>query len=397
MHLYSLDVNVSQTDTAEQRLAVPRTDTPRQRLAFLDALRGLAASITVLYHLAYVGGVRIPPGFSGFVNFGATGVMLFFVVSCFSLFYTMPGRLKQSRPLLSFYIHRFFRIAPLFYLWIIIQCVLSAKVYGVEKWSAGLWQNVFFVFNLFPGKQTGIVMASWTIGVEMLFYAVFPLIYFKTKNVIDAIALTVGTMLVYLLTLFLLPRLRIGAAAAASYEAWFFLKDIPIFAFGTICFFIVRDRLVARGGDRDRAMGLFLLLIATYLMVARGAGWVGDGVFGGHPYVWPAISYSLLLIGLSLNPLKLLVNRVTQFLGAVSYSLYLAHAPMILILRPVYARIMSAVTSPLVGYIACAAFTFAVVLPLAYLTYRFVELPGIQLGKAFYARVVRRKAVQVQL
>ena len=388
------DVNVTQTDTTEQLLAVPRPDAAMQRLGFLDALRGLAAAITVFYHLAFVGGVHVPTGLIGFVKFGGSGVMLFFVVSCFSLFYTMPGRLRQARPIFSFYTHRFFRIAPLFYLWIIIQCVLKRELYGVQGWPSGLLENFFFVFNLVPGRQTGIVMASWTIGVEMLFYVIFPLIYFKTKSLIHALALTVGTMLIYLAFVFVLPHLRIGGAGAvASYADWIFLKDLPIFAFGAVCFFVVRDRLVSRGEDRDRAMGLFLILFAMYLTVAHGAKWIGNGIFGGHPYVWPAICYSLLLVGLSLNPLILLVNRFTRFLGAISYSLYLAHAPIILMLRPVYARIMPAVTSVPLAFVACALVTFAAALPLSYLTYRFVELPGIKLGKAFYGRVERRKVI----
>jgi peptidoglycan/LPS O-acetylase OafA/YrhL len=371
---------------------VVRADKATPRLAFLDALRGLAATITVLYHVAYVGGVHVSPGLSRFVKFGGSGVMLFFVVSCYSLFFTMPGRLKQARPVFSFYTHRFFRIAPLFYVWIMIQCVLRRELYGLDTSPAAIFENVFLVFNLIPGRQTGIVMASWTIGVEILFYAIFPLIYFKTKNLINAMSLTVGTMLIYLVMLFLLPRLPISQATAASYESWLFVKDLPVFAFGAICFFIVRDRLVAHGEGRDRAMGLLLVLIATYLTLAYGAHWIGADIFGGHPYIWPAICYSFLLVGLSLNPLKLLVNRFTRFLGTVSYSLYLAHAPIILILRPVYVRVMGTFAAPL-DYVVCALITFAAALPLAYLTYRLVELPGIRLGKAFYARIVREKAI----
>jgi peptidoglycan/LPS O-acetylase OafA/YrhL len=62
-------------------------------------------------------------------------------------------------------------------------------------------------------------------------------------------------------------------------------------------------------------------------------------------------------------------------------------------LRPVYARIMPAVTSVPLAFVACALVTFAAALPLSYLTYRFVELPGIKLGKAFYGRVERRKVI----
>lgn len=346
----------------------------------------------MLFHLTFVGGVNPPSGLMTAVRFGGSGVMLFFVVSCFSLFFTMPGRLRQSWPVFSFYIHRLFRIAPLFYLWIVIESLLYHQLQAARPGPGEIVENVFFAFNLFPDRQTGIVMASWTIGVEMLFYAIFPLIYFKTKSLVHAVSLTVGTMLVYEVFLAFLPRLPVSGAAAASYGSWFFLKDLPIFAFGAICFFCLRDRLVARASERERALGTLLILIALYVILARNLQWVGDGIFGGHPYVWPAIAYSLLLVGLSLNPLKFLVNRVTQFLGEVSYSLYLAHAPVIVMLMPVYGRIRTAAAGvPLLGYIFCVGLTFAVVLPLSYLTYRFIELPGIKLGKRFYAYFERRK------
>jgi peptidoglycan/LPS O-acetylase OafA/YrhL len=79
-------------------------------------------------------------------------------------------------------------------------------------------------------------------------------------------------------------------------------------------------------------------------------------------------------------------------LGAISYSLYLAHAPIIVMLMPVYVRIRTAsAAAPFLGYVICVGVTFAVALPLSYLTYRFIELPGIKLGKKFYAYFEKRK------
>lgn len=142
----SLNSPVTQDNTSNP--GRPTSIRRGERLHFLDALRGIAATYVVLFHLVYVGGVAAPSWLSGFVAQGGTGVMLFFVVSCFSLFFTMPARLKEARPIVSFFTHRFFRIAPLFYAWLVVTCILMTQVYHLPVTPAAVLQSIFFVFNL---------------------------------------------------------------------------------------------------------------------------------------------------------------------------------------------------------------------------------------------------------
>ncbi|WP_137191122.1 acyltransferase family protein [Stenotrophomonas rhizophila] len=357
------------------------------RLHFLDALRGIAAAYVVFFHLVYVGGVPAPAWLSGLVAEGRSGVMLFFVVSCFSLFFTMPARLREARPIVSFFTHRFFRIAPLFYAWLAITCVLMVYVYHLPVTTAAVFQSIFFVFNLVPGNQSGIVMASWTIGVEMLFYAIFPLIYFRTRTLVQSASLVLLTLLAYFAMSFVLPLLPLDPETAGSIHQWLFIKDLPVFALGAVCYFLLADRLANEPTAQDRSVGWLLILVAACIFVARSNGWVDDGIFGGHPYMWPAIWYAALVVGLALNPIRLLVNGLTRFLGTISYSLYLAHGPVINTLRPWYARLALHETwSTTATYLIAAAGTMLVSIAIAYVTYRLIEVPFIRLGKVFYAR-----------
>ncbi|TPD62104.1 acyltransferase [Stenotrophomonas maltophilia] len=358
-----------------------------ERLHFLDALRGIAATYVVLFHLVYVGGVAAPSWLSGFLAQGGTGVMLFFVVSCFSLFFTMPARLKEARPIVSFFTHRFFRIAPLFYAWLVVTCILMTQVYHLPVTPAAVLQSIFFVFNLVPGNQSGLVMASWTIGVEMLFYAIFPIIYFRTRNLVEAWSLLLATLLAYFAMIFILPHLPLSPETAASIEQWLFIKDLPIFAFGAVCYYMLRERLVNEPDEQERSLGILLLLAAACIFVARSNSWVDDRIFAGHPYMWPAVWYSLLIIGLALNPIRLLVNRLTRFLGTISYSLYLAHGPVINTLRPWYDRLNQHHDWPATQtYMIAAIGTLLVSIAIAYATYRLIEVPFIRYGKVFYSR-----------
>lgn len=357
------------------------------RLHFLDALRGLAAAYVVLFHLVHVGGVPAPAWLSGFVEQGSTGVMLFFVVSCFSLFFTMPARLKEARPMASFYTHRFFRIAPLFYVWLVITCLLMTYVHDLPVTTATVLQSIFFVFNLVPGQQSGIVMASWTIGVEMLFYAIFPLIYFRTRSLVEAWSLVLGTLLAYFAMLFVLEVLPLPQETAASHHQWLFIKDMPVFAMGAVCYYLLVQRLGNHPTPDQRSVGLLLLLVAACIFVARSNEWIDDGIFANHPYIWPALWYSALIVGLALNPVRALVNRATRFLGTISYSLYLAHGPVINLLRPCYDRLAAHTDWPRsLTYLVVAGLTMAISILVAYATYRLVEIPGIRLGRALQSR-----------
>ena len=89
----------------------------KRRLEFLDALRGLAAAYVVVYHTILIPqpSLALPRWATTLAMGGYTGVTLFFMVSAFSLYFTMPLRLRESHPTRAFYLHRFFRIAPLFY------------------------------------------------------------------------------------------------------------------------------------------------------------------------------------------------------------------------------------------------------------------------------------------
>ena len=93
-----------------------------------------------------------------------------------------------------------------------------------------------------------------------------------------------------------------------------------------------------------------------------------------------ALPWTLLVLGLAINPVKLIVNAVTRFYGRISYSVYLNHPIVILLLKPIYVRIYQYVPGHLLALLTSFAVTFAVLTPWSYLTYRLIEKPGIRFG-----------------
>lgn len=151
------------------------TTEPYVRLDFLDALRFFAIIYVVISHLVLIPqpNLLIPEWIAPFlINGGDAGVSLFFVLSAFSLSYSMDRRSGESALIRNFYIRRFFRIAPLFYCLMVLYWIRDAVVFNVLHPASEVLINASLLFNLVPSCITGFVWASWTIGVIALLYLI---------------------------------------------------------------------------------------------------------------------------------------------------------------------------------------------------------------------------------
>ena len=153
--------------------------------------------LVCFYHMSQIPQPNLaPPGWlAPLVYSGGSGVMLFFVVSAFTLCLSMDSRSKDEQtPIKNYFTRRFFRIAPLFYVWMGIYYIRDIIVFNSYTSPWTILQSLSFTLNLFPGKEAGYVWASWTIGVEMLFYLIFPLIFLLSKNIFSATSILIITL-----------------------------------------------------------------------------------------------------------------------------------------------------------------------------------------------------------
>jgi peptidoglycan/LPS O-acetylase OafA/YrhL len=284
---------------------------------------------------------------------------------------------------MRFYLRRIFRIVPLFYAWLAMSWARDWLVYGVRH---PLWEvllNASFAFNFIPGKNEGFVWAGWTLGVEMLFYLLFPLIFRFVGTLVKSLlffALSVGLAYAYS---GLASRLPIADTVRESFLRTSLLVQMPVFALGIVAFFVY-ERFI-RGRSRSRAWAFLLV----------GAALLGyDSLISGRvPAVFWSMSgqgmlYSILLTGLTIAPLGIFVNPVTRFYGRISYSVYLNHPTFVLLLIPAYRVIYSLHIGVTAQYGACLLLTLLVLTAVAYATYHLIERPGMRLGN----RLIRRLA-----
>lgn len=365
------------------------------RLDFLDALRGLAALYVVIYHMVLIPepDLVLPRWAHLVAHNGGMGVTLFFVVSAFSLFYTMPLRQREPRPWVSFFLHRFFRIAPLFYLWIALTLVRDKLMFNLDHGPFEIATSATFLFNLVPQRQEGFVWASWTIGIEMLFYAAFPLFYCFAKNRWKALTLALWLLIAWTAIQGLLAYFPVEDKTKQMFTQWSFLRHLPVFACGAIAYHLFMPSTWV--AEKPHELGLALATSAVALFMALVNGWLPP-LFGDQ-YYWQAVIFTLLLLGLGWSPVKLVVNRVTSYMGRISYSMYLNHPTVVLLLSPVYVWIYRQQLGLTVSFLACLAVTLVVVIVMSELTYRFVEEPGIRLGKRINKALRQRSSVAVTI
>ncbi|MFY9479600.1 MAG: acyltransferase [Aquabacterium sp.] len=294
------------------------------------------------------------------IDFGRFGVVLFFLLSGF----VIPYSLKPGTTIKQFAIRRFFRLYPIF--WIAVASASTANVVflGKKYEASQLIANLTMAPQLLG--QNPISNVYWTLLIELAFYVACAILFAwgtlgKTRVLITASAITAGLtffpILINELTGSKVPVqfnshhlsfLFAGAAIRTEYESKSWRLSIPYLLILTMTVPTVAGLLPAAKTPFSTfgTWGLFVAYAAAafvFLLALRHQ-------FGS--------------------------NRFFEVLGNSSYSLYLLHWPVFIVVFSFFEN--SASTIPFeVG--ACLAAAFFV----SWLAYKYIELPSIELGKKF--------------
>lgn len=293
----------------------------KSRLEFLDAGRGVAILGVIAVHTVQ----NFPTG-SKWLDFvigtGQFGVQLFFMISAFTMMHTMAGRVGKERHLVvNFWMRRFFRIAIPFWAGIVIyQCFRFAHVEYFVSTSSDLFSIVtsfLLIQGFWPGSFSSIVPGGGSIATEVIFYMIFPLIFWMNSNVIkisifgllliilDRVAIRPAYMEVFSLFDFPIPDID------RNFFYYYIFNQIPVFLFGIFIYIFSHEKKIGYLSKLEIICLMFFLI--------------------GFIIASSKLAVISIVGGLILFVLKK-INNLSNWLisiGRHSYSLYLFHFAVI--------------------------------------------------------------------
>ncbi|RYZ25751.1 MAG: acyltransferase, partial [Chitinophagaceae bacterium] len=346
----------------------------RVRLDYIDALRGLAALLVLVCHSLQVdGSLHLPHSLAQSFEAGKYGVQLFFVISALTIFYSLY---KSDANSTKFFIRRFFRIAPLYFIAVIVYSLL----FGVK--SEGILLNLSFLHGFSPRYINSVVPGGWSIGVEMVFYCMIPFLFQRLTTLKRALYFFLATLVFSFVSMYVFRKFVSSSSDLESFVYFWLPNQLPVFGLGFIVYYLSFEKILPTIKTLFYPL-VFICLLVMLSVITKLT------VLGEH--VVFAIVASTIIFLLSRQALPGLINKVTLYLGKVSYSLYLSqYAAIAILTRTGCFSLLPGRdgTWAIANLFLNLVFLFFVTLLLSTLLYRIVEQPFQMLGKRIIQRYV---------
>jgi peptidoglycan/LPS O-acetylase OafA/YrhL len=342
-----------------------------QRIDYLDGLRGIAAALVLIGHVAETICASVPaPALDralDFVALGRIGVVAFFCISGF----VIPFSFRQPSALRNFAVSRFFRLYPAYWLSLGMFLALSGLLgqgFAPPQIAANLTMAQAAL------GQADVIGVYWTLFYELVFY------------LLCMIAFALGWLAsarMVLWTAFALCLVAFAAAILHFIEAPVrpplgLPAYLAIMVFGTVCRFAV----LAEDPLARRWLGAVLAMVLVMVAAVALLGYAGGASLPSRPLAdFLGVYLGLALFLAAFRAKSMLARPAMIWLGGISYSLYLMHVACVLVGASLAAQFESGPAR--VGLILA---TIPLSLLVAHLSAAFVERPMITLGKAIIGR-----------
>jgi peptidoglycan/LPS O-acetylase OafA/YrhL len=360
------------------------------RVFGLDLLRAAAIMMVICAHGFVVLYRHFGDALAIFGHGGFYGVELFFVLSGFligQILIRTGSDLDQAGSVAFFYVRRWFRTLPLFFLFLIVN-VAFERLFRAHPIGFGeALSHGFFLRNV-TGFHMTFFPESWSLAIEEWFYLLFPAalwLFLKMTRRFDAVFLTAAFGFLAFSTV----ARMIGAqdpAATWSEE----LRMVVIYRFDALMIGMICAWLSLRYPQPWRRSALFAALAGLVLLLAMYATlWRiqnGQLAFGDDSYFARTFRFTLVSIGFALllpwaSAWKLagenFGSTAVRRIALWSYGLYLVHLPVFLLVT----RGGLGADAPM--SLTAALFSFALqiggAMLLSALLYRFFEAPCTRL------------------
>ncbi len=405
----------------------------KNSIAVLDGVRAVAILMVIIFHVNRITGDNLwsqqsNPLASSISTAGGTGVTLFFVLSGFLLFmpYAKALLFKTPWPLARvFYLRRVLRIIPAYYVSLFLIIIFFHPEYLQRSHLQDL--ALFLTFFMDSSSSTFRMLNGpyWTLATEWQFYMILPLIAlviaFLVKRVSQEkrlkavtfclLGIIAGGLFVRYWGIyfqnnwnqtFLVPRSVLNVISFFAYGiTGKYTEDFAVGMLISLCF-VYSQRPDTGGKLLNRARRLsswlwaggILLLVFSYMWHFNDASQGWSFLNGIHPYydwlsdIILAIGYGACIVAILFGPASLkrpFESRCLRWIGLISYSLYIWHLPLLILLMNHLPTLLPAMNRYTI-YGIYWLWVLLIVVPVAVLSYVLIEKPWMNLGD-----ILRRK------
>lgn len=377
------------------------------RFHFLDALRGLAAASVVLHHLFFSSVMvtvyeAVSPFFVRVLfQAGAHGVEIFFVLSGFVIAHSLRNNELSLGELGRFILRRQVRLDPPYWAALVLGLVslwIRNHLPGVVRTPLPspreLALNATYLQELFRLPKEAVVLeVGWTLCLEIQFYLLFIAILWLCHDTPRLQKSASGRsedgnppiapraiVVMWASGVACLVVRHFVVDAAYFWTAWHY------FVAGTLAYWVVSRK----------ANNFWIASLLGVFVISWGASWLSHPVFSG-PYMnsgspmalFVGATTTLVIWQLGIRgQLEIWSNlKLLQYLGRISYSLYLTHLMVVfLVLRLGYKITKGSVPAAFLWMIVCAALCVLV----AHVFHLLIERPSLRWANAISKREQRQ-------
>lgn len=365
--------------TAEEHAKVER-DTPRRRDRFRPDIEGLRAVAVVLVLLYHLWPTRLTGGFAG--------VDVFFVISGFLITTHLVTRLPSSgRDLGEFWARRIRRLLPAALLVLLVTLVASRLLGPETQWdntAREVLAATFYVENWQLARTAVDYLAAegapspvqhfWSLSVEEQFYLFWPVLVLITAWGARRLGLRPLRIVFAVLGVVVVASLLYSVQATATAPARaYFVTPTRIWELGVGALLAVGCALLdhRRRQPLGRPEGIARTLTAWLglgAIMVTALAFSAETPFPSWRALLPVVGTAMVIAAHSAaagaSPTRVLGLRPVQWLGGISYSVYLWHWPLIVLVPALTGRPLAALDKVVI---------VAATLLLAHLTKKYVE------------------------
>lgn len=366
----------------------------------LNSLRFIAAYAVVITHIELL---KATFGFNHswqhpiIQNLGGLGVYFFFVLSGFLITYlllvekSVTGRVHIK----DFYFRRIFRIWPLYYFIFILGFFILPHLnvidinYLKQSFEENYWSQLFLYLFMLPNLSYAIygptphIGQSWSIGVEEQFYLFWPLLVRYAKKPLKILTIIIIIFIGIKTIILLLSSYYSNNEYFLALKKFAAMSKFECMAIGSIAAYTLYRKIqfILNIVYHKYIQILSVMIIPILIFLTPDS--IQDGI-----HILYSISFAIIITNISSNKDSIikLNNKKIDYLGRVSYGIYMYHMMIIPIVlyflnKLLFLRNHSILLNTMIYVLVTLVTIF-----ISILSYEYFEKPFIKL-KNKYAHI----------